>query len=510
MSRLIWVEKAQYLQKDNIFAQLSYADMKAIRLAALMAVLTLLLNACSHKTIPGRANGQEADTIPALPVSDIDVPVQVNLKPVFSAVEQSLQLEYSSPGWPDEYEEESCTTRYMYSFRTGGLIIRSTGNTMAFNFTGLYQAKANQRACPQGKKPGPWQKNCVCGMDTEEERRMNTGFSVALGIRPDYRLNTLISTQQPQPLDSCADCVIQHTITGIIVKKVQEQLDGMRQLFQVQLDSVKLRPMLEKQWNKFSLPQYTSNVGYINVRPSALRLSPFVITNDTLLHVTAGVTIRPEVSLHASPAAVKPLPNLQQVQRPGGFEVYADLRLQYDSLTKVVNRYVKGLEYHFKKGIIKKDFVLDSCQLYGAANNILVIKVFFSGTDKGIVTLFGQPVLDTVKNTISLLNAKYDVRTRDLAINLGVGLFKKRIRKELTKYTSYNFSSYIDTAKTYLTKMLNRSLTEGIEASGNVSDIRPLQLEVLPGFLFIRVKAKGAASIKVKSFAIPAPGASEK
>lgn len=476
---------------------------------AYLLVAGALLQACSHKTIPQAAAPGSTTNMSVLPASEIDVPVQVNLRPVFSAIEQTLQLEYSSPGWPDEFETEGCDTKYMYSFRTGDLKIGSRNNFIGLNFTGFYQLKGSQRICVSGNGVSPWSPACGCGMGKETERRVNIGLGISLGIRSDYRLDTKLGLLEPSALDKCNICFFKKDITGLVMGKIKEQMENMRNLFQGQLDSVNLRPQLEKMWNKFTLPQYVSSMGYINARPSAIRLSPFNITGDTLLNVLAGITMQPEASLHPNPTPPANLPALQQNNRKDGFALYTDVKLQYDSMTRIVNRYAKGFEYYFKKGIIKKHFVVDSCQFYGAANNILVVRVFFSGTDRGTAYLFGQPVLDNQTNTITLANPQYDIRTKDLAINLGNSLFKKRIKKELLKYTSYNFGNYLDTAKTLVTRMMNRELSPGINMTGVVKEIKPLELSVQPGYLLIRVTASGAAAIKVNSFTVPSAGLSQ-
>jgi hypothetical protein len=475
--------------------------------AFILSIALLAASACSHKTIPARAAATAADTLPVLPVTDINIPVTVNLKPVFAAIEQSLQLEYSSPGWPDEYEQEGCDTRYMYSFHTGGLGIKSIENNISFNFAGLYQLKAMERNCIAAKKTSRWGKPCKCGLDNEEERRANTGFTVALGVQPNYRLNTHISLKEAELLDKCTACNFKKDIPALVINKVKTQMENIRSLFQDKLDSVNLRPAAEKLWNRFSVPQYVNSMGYVNARPAAVRLSPFIITDDTLLNTTAGINMLPEATLHSgSGNTASPLPNIDLTKHPDGFAVYADVKLQYDSLTQLANRYIRGMEYYFKKGIIKKHFVVDSCELYGAAGNTLVIKLFYSGTNRGTAYLFGQPELNVKDNVITLLNPQYDIRTRDITIRLGVALFKKRIKKELLKFASYNFNSYIDTAKNYLTTMLNRNIAKGIFVTGAVNDIKPLYLKAMPGYLFVRVNAAGTAGIKVQSFVVPSPG----
>ena len=60
-------------------------------------------------------------TIDSLPESQIDIPIQVNLKPVYALAEKNVDTVFTSPDYPDGWVQSDCATRYKYHFRRSPL-----------------------------------------------------------------------------------------------------------------------------------------------------------------------------------------------------------------------------------------------------------------------------------------------------------------------------------------------------------------------------------------------------
>src|SRR5689334_23364421 len=61
----------------------------------------------------------------SLPASEINIPIQVNLKPLYEMAEKSVDTLFTSPGFPDQWLEEGCATRFKYVFRRSRLQIKA-------------------------------------------------------------------------------------------------------------------------------------------------------------------------------------------------------------------------------------------------------------------------------------------------------------------------------------------------------------------------------------------------
>src|SRR5690348_7803922 len=65
----------------------------------------------------------------SLPESEINIPIQVNLKPLYTEAEKSVDTVFTSAGYPDNWVQEGCATRYKYVFRRSPLQISGKGSS---------------------------------------------------------------------------------------------------------------------------------------------------------------------------------------------------------------------------------------------------------------------------------------------------------------------------------------------------------------------------------------------
>src|SRR5438067_1762720 len=84
-------------------------------LLTLVLISTIIVAGCgsSKKSTGQKSNLQ--DTLPALPLSEIDIPIKVYMPPVLQRIELMVPKEFTSDKWPD-YTQSSCDFRYKYKF----------------------------------------------------------------------------------------------------------------------------------------------------------------------------------------------------------------------------------------------------------------------------------------------------------------------------------------------------------------------------------------------------------
>src|SRR5688572_12249319 len=108
----------------------------------------------------------------SLPSSEINIPIQVNLKPLYVMAEKSVDTLFTSPGYPDDWLQEGCATRFKYSFRRSRLQMKTSGTALTLGFTGYYKIVGSTRVCVNGTVISPWTPPCRCGFGDEAERRV--------------------------------------------------------------------------------------------------------------------------------------------------------------------------------------------------------------------------------------------------------------------------------------------------------------------------------------------------
>ncbi|TAL45299.1 MAG: DUF4403 family protein, partial [Chitinophagaceae bacterium] len=188
-------------------------------------VLLLLDSSCTKKIIPDKPFLSKTNfKLDSLPESEINIPIQINLKPLYLLAENSVDTVFTSPNWPDEWVNADCATRYKYHFRRGPLQVNASGQSMNLGFMGFYKIIGSTRVCAGGAIISPWTPPCRCGFD-EGERRVKINFTNTISVLPDYKIKLNIRRPEPEPVDQCQVCFFGANITNQVMMGLKDELD---------------------------------------------------------------------------------------------------------------------------------------------------------------------------------------------------------------------------------------------------------------------------------------------
>ena len=111
----------------------------------------------SQKINPGNPDLSPGNfKLDSLPNSEINIPILINLKPMYAMAEKSVDTVFTSAGYPDGWVQEGCDTRYKYVFRRSPLQIKGTGSSLNIGFMGYYKIVGSTRVCVSGAVISPW------------------------------------------------------------------------------------------------------------------------------------------------------------------------------------------------------------------------------------------------------------------------------------------------------------------------------------------------------------------
>lgn len=433
----------------------------------------------------------------SLPASEINIPIQINLKPLFQMAEKTVDTIFTSPKYPDEWVQEGCDIRYKYSFRRSPLKINGVGNTLTLGFMGYYKIIGSTRACINGTVVSPWTPACKCGF-SEPERRVNVSFTSAFSVQPDYKVKVYIKRNEPQPLDKCEVCFWGQDITKQVMKGLTTELDISKKDLEKSYGTVDLKAHFQELWDQLNKVQDLYGLGWLQVNPQQFRINNLFIKNDSL-NIEMGLSAKPVIRFEKPQEKSSWVPNMGSYKRQHGFSIFLDAVLSYDSLSQIMNENVAGKEFDFKKGFVKKKFIIDSCKVYGGGHDKLIIKINFSGTNNGIVFLTGKPVYDTAKRVIEVKNIDFDIKSKNILLGSADWLFDKKITREISKQARFELGAYIDSAKTTMNEQLNRELMKGIRSYGNIQNITLAGIYPMQQHLIIRSNCEGSLAVKADS-----------
>lgn len=464
-------------------------------------VLSCLL--CALFTHSQKINPAKPDMSPenfkldSLPYSEINIPIQVNLKPLFQMAEKTVDTIFTSPNYPDEWVQEGCDIRYKYSFRRSPLKIIGVGNTLTLGFMGYYKIIGSTRACINGTVVSPWTPACKCGF-SEPERRVNVSFTSAFSVQPDYKVKVYIKRNEPQPLDKCEVCFWGQDITKQVMKGLTTELDISKKDLEKSYGTVDLKSHFQELWDQLNKVQDLYGLGWLQVNPQQFRINNLFIKNDSL-NIEMGLSAKPVIRFEKPEEKSSWVPNMGTYKRQRGFSIFLDAVLSYDSLSQIMNENIAGKDFDFKKGFVKKKFIIDSCKVYGGGHDKLIIKINFSGTNTGIVYLTGKPVYDTATRVIEIMNIDFDIKSKNILLGSADWLFDKKITREISKQARFELGAYIDSAKITMNEQLNRELMKGIRSYGNIQNITLAGIYPMQQHLIIRSNCEGSLAVKADS-----------
>lgn len=429
-------------------------------------------------------------------LSQIDIPIQISLKPVYALAERNVDTVFSSPNYPNDWIQADCSTRFKYRFRRSPLHMSVNGTTLDLSFTGFYQITGSTRLCTGGGTVlSPWTPACNCGFG-EGERKVVVGFSCAFNLRPNYLLQIKIVRKEPVAQNKCELCFWGQDITADVLNALRKELDISKKAMEDSFGLINLRPYMQKAWNLLNEVYTVPGIGNFKLNPKSLRMQNLTATND-LLNMNIGVTASPLVSFEKSTPANTPVPDLTPSAGAGGFSVYLDAALQYDSLNRVVNGYMAGKRFDFSNGLLARHIVVNNVTLAGNNTGSLLLKVDFTGSFNGTAFFHGKPTYNANTRSLEVQDLDYDLQTKNVLLKTAKWLFAGKIEAELKKASNISLSAYFDTAQKSLNDYLNKEWTKGVKGSGSVKDLRLVSADAMPQHLLIRTACTGNLCIRV-------------
>ena len=461
-------------------------------------ILCLLTAGCTQKINPEKPLLLPSTyKLDSLPVSEINIPVQINLKPIYLLAEKSVDSVFTSPNYPNDWVQEGCDVRYKYSFRRSPLTMNASLNALTLGFTGYYRIIGSTRVCVNGTVISPWTPPCRCGF-TETERRVNVSFSNSFTVQPDYKFKLQINRNDPQPLDKCEVCFWGQDITKQVMKGLRTELDLAKTQIEKTYGVVDLRPRVQQIWDQLNKVYNIYGLGWLKINPQKLRINSLFAKNDSLnLHL--GLSARPVIRFEKPSETTSWVPDLASFSRNSGFSIFLDAVLHYDSLSHILNKQLEGKTFDIDKGPLKKTFIIKECRLFGSGSDKLILQVDFKGTNEGRFFLTGKPVFDKTTQMLSLHDLDFDIRSKNALLKAADWLFNKKITGEISKHTKFNLAEYIESAKNMVGQQLNREWVKGMRSYGSINDISLISIFPLSQHLVIRSNCTGNLSVKVES-----------
>jgi hypothetical protein len=420
---------------------------------------------------PSATHPPPSDALPALPPSEIDLPIKIAGRPLLATADSLIPKEFLSEGWP-AYLQTSCDFRYKYRFVRSGFTVQCVNGRLSIALQGSYQVAGGRCLCVSSKPVSPWVSG-YCGFDKEPMRRVGLAFSTQLNFQPDYRLRTASGLDQLKALDRCSMSLFSMDMTQLILDSIGSSVNSFCRTLDQTIANMNFSGSLHQNatraWQRTPIGPY----GYLVVNPTAMRIGTLNYTRDTFA-ISMGISCRPELgSDSANPAKLPPLPPLESGSNRSGVTLYLPATYDYAFINKLLNDSFRNrsFEYQGQKVILK------GMTVSGIGHHEVKVEVDFGGTHEGQFFVWGTPTLDTAKQELRVPDIQYELKSKEFLIKLAKILFKNKIRESVRGNSFLDLAALLRANWPTLNAQLNRTLTPGVFTTGEVKELKMIGLQ---------------------------------
>ncbi len=411
--------------------------------------------------------------------STINIPIRVELKPFIKLADQSFDKEFKGADNP-------CSgLRYQYKLKREPIQLTGKGKTVflgldvAYGFSGEYCAACVFDNCIN--PPIPFS----CGWGDESLRRAKIKLKSDVELTSNYHIKSTTSFTEFTPIDPCRVTFAQININDVLMSQIRPELGNLAKMIDAEIGKQDLKPYILPVWKALQEDIKIPATGYLRFQPQSLSVSE-INMNGSILNFNVGLTATPTIQSSPWNKPTTALPALTPYKKGSGFEVYTDLKMNYDSLSQQLFEIMKTEQFAMGKEKIN----ITSLKLFPAGEK-LGVAVGFTGTKKGTFYLLGNPDFDNTKSSLALKNVEYDIATKNVLIKTAKWMMDETIRKKLEEQMVFDLSDLMNLTKKSIAESLNQTLDGGIKIKGQLKSLSISGWSLQQDALWVRAKTMG-------------------
>lgn len=446
-----------------------------------------LVSACGSVQPEAPSTTNQVIAIKPLPAiaSTINIPIKVELKPFIKLADLSFDKEFKGADKP-------CSgLRYQYTVKREPIQLSGKGKTvflgldLAYGFSGEYCAACVFDNCIT--PPIPFS----CGWGNETLRRAKIKLKSDIELTSNYRIKSTTNFTEFTPIDPCRVTFANININDVLMGQLKPELSNFAKMIDTEIGKQDLKPYILPIWKAFQEDIQIPATGYLRFQPQSLSVSE-INMNGSILNFSIGLTALPTIQSSPWNKPTTNLPNLSPYKKGQGFEVFTDLKMNYDSLSKQLYDIMKSESFSLGKDKIN----ITSLRLFPAGEK-LGVAVGFTGSKKGTFYLLGTPAFDNTKAQLTLKNVEYDIATKNVLIKTAKWMMDETIRKKLEEQMVFDLSDLINLTKKSIEESLNQTMDGGIKLQGKLKTLEIAGWSLQQDAIWIRAKTQGDLNVSV-------------
>jgi len=439
-----------------------------------------LLAACLFLT-SARVSSAEIPSVP--PVSFVQVPLELDLQPLFEVAESSFPAQAGHwPGWRDWH---GINARYR-AWR-GPLLIAMQGELLRVQAHVRYQLQARKGLI------GGLGLSAGCGVD-EPPRQALIGAVARLDWAPDWSLHPRFHVLPTRFLDSCkvtiADIDVSPVVGTLFEQRIEATISEAMLALAPRLEHLRLEA--ESAWRSIQTPHALAPGLWLQVQPLGMALAPPLGAGSRAqtaiwLAFRAGLFGKPSPTV--APTELPPLIPFRP-SRPG-LRFNLELELDYPGISAALGERLAGQT----TDIQGRKTSLEKLSL-SANGEDLTLVAKLKGDLAGQLKIHARPAFDTTTQTLGLEEVDFIFDSADPHQELIADLYYSRIRARIEEEANGLLAEHTEWLRRALTATLADALPPGL--TPDLSGLRISYLAIRAGKKGISLSgsAEGAMTLK--------------
>jgi hypothetical protein len=417
-----------------------------------------LLAACQVAAL-ARAEPVTDPARPPSQVSVVEIPVAVDLTPVFAVLEQRLPRRAGVVNRWQKFRD----VRVQYAIQRGLVQARMSGERLGVTIPLAYWVRAQKSLAKIFDVEGS------CGVD-EAPRLVVVHLETALQWGQDWNLVSDTRVYPNYFVNPCLMTIANLDVTPLIDRELDRQLISMaRESIDASVPAVSsMKSMAQKAWSAMQAPIELDDNIWLLLHPDTVHVRP-LSGSGARLTTGVAVTARPTLVLGSVPAVDEhPLPPLQvSGASAGGIQLnmeatmsYADLRSELETRLSAVLRRHGGEDMRLERVDVSTEDQSIVVTLETAAP--LAIRV----------RMTGKPGYDMTRNEVFLADFDMQVTSDDPVSQLVDAWLRHNLRGDLQQHTAWPVSGPLATVIRRLEQDLSRRLSGNVSIDMHITSIR--------------------------------------
>ncbi|MBN2787029.1 MAG: DUF4403 family protein [Paludibacteraceae bacterium] len=252
-------------------------------------------------------------------------------------------------------------------------------------------------------------------------------------------------------------------------------------------------------WSKIQDPIVVNN-DYnvsITIEPIEIYSTP-IVGNGNKLHFNLGMNTFIETTVGPTPnqnSIKTTLPNYKTVNKlTPNFTISTNVQISHQKITEIASKELVGKE--FSEG--KKKIIINSLNIFGGENGLLVVETKVSGSANGTIYCVGKLAFDNQTKLLSITDFDFDVSTRNALIKSANWLLHKNFLKTIEPKLRISLTNEITNMLTSSNNLLkNYQIQKGIFLKGQVNNVIFDTITINKDVLIVSGKMNGNLHIKL-------------